>query len=67
MKYNDIDAYAVAGLAGEPYDWDNYNDLTYSAWITGRRLAGKAPLKEGSKTHQDGAAAKVSLHPANWR
>lgn len=62
-----IDEIATDGMTGKPYDWSNYDELTYAAWTTGRRLSGKAPLKEGGKTPQDGAAAKVSLHPANWR
>ena len=62
-----IDEFSTAGFAGKLYDWANYDELTYSAWLVGRRLAGMSAPKEGSKTPQDGAAAKVSLHPANWR
>lgn len=60
------DKIAADGFEGKAYDWNNYDTLTYSAWLIGRRLAGKAPIKE-IKITQDGAAPRVSLHPANWR
>lgn len=61
-----IDEAATNGLNGVGYDWSNYDDLTYAAWLVGRRLAGKPPIKE-IRQAQDGAASKVSEHPANWR
>jgi hypothetical protein len=60
------DSAATAVLIGKPYDWSRYCEITYAAWLIGRRLAGKQPQRQ-SVTRQDGAAARVSLHPANWR
>lgn len=61
-----IDATVQDGLHGRSYDWANYDDLTYCAWLLGRQIAGKPTIKEIT-AKQDGAASTVSLHPANWR
>lgn len=61
-----IDEIAANGIEGKDYDWSNYDELTYAAWLIGRRIAGKPPTKEITEK-QDGAAPKISLHPANWR
>ena len=62
-----IDDYAARGYRGESYNWNHYDQTTYDAWLVGRRLRGElAPPKEVAEK-QDGAAPKVSLHPANWR
>jgi len=61
-----VDDAASSGMNNESYNWDNYNDLTYAAWLVGRRISGKKTIKEYTKK-QDGAACRVSEHPANWR
>lgn len=61
-----VDAAVIQGMTGEPYDWNRDDDLLYSAWLIGRRLAGKPPLKS-IILKQNGSAPTVSLHPANWR
>jgi len=61
-----IDDAASRGMNNENYNWDNYNDLTYAAWLVGRRIAGKITIKTYTQK-QDGAACRVSEHPANWR
>ncbi len=63
---NTLDQIAEDGMNGVKYDFGNYDELTYSAWLIGRKMAGKQAPKE-SKLAASGCDSGISEHPSNWR